>query len=139
MIEAGKLFPGLGRVAGFASRSPAVYYALHPVSELAAVRILVTRSAGHLREVVKLNRFDTCSCRSGSFVTFLTSNGQMRPGEYKTGPLVPLQAEGRGLVALERVALLAAVQIRYRCELRLVLISVAIEAAVKLNFVERLF
>lgn len=103
------------------------------------MRILVAGGAGHLREVVKRSSFDLCACGSSRLVTFLTSNGEMRSGQDKTRLLVPRQAECRGLVAVESVTLLAAVQVRCSCKLRLVLVLVAVEAAVKLNFVERLF
>ena len=73
------------------------------------------------------------------FVTLLASHRQVRSRQYEPGLLVPRQPERGGLVAVERVTLLAPVQIRRGRELPLVLVFVAVEAATELDLVKRLF
>jgi hypothetical protein len=63
----------------------------------------------------------------------------MSPGQNELRLFVPRQAEGGGLVAIQRMALLAAIQKGRAGELCLMFILVAIEAELKLDFVNRFF
>lgn len=139
VIEARQLRPGFVGVTSLASHRLAVNQALHALAKLPVVRVLVTARAGHVLEVVRHLRLALGGGLSLRFVTLLASHRQVRSGQYEPGLLVPRQPKRGGLVAVERVTLLAPVQIRRGRELRLVFVFVAVEAATEFDLVKRLF
>jgi hypothetical protein len=135
MVKARQLHPGFVGVTSFTSHGLPVDQPEHALSELPAVRILVTTRAGHVLKVVPRRRFVLRGSLGLRFVTLLASHGQMRSGQHEPWLLVPRQAERRRLVTIERVALLTTVQIRCGRKLRLVFVFVAIETATEFDFV----
>src|SRR5437764_14401356 len=99
------------------------------------MRVLVADRAG---PIVELVQHDLLELRSGAlFVAIGTRGGEMSTGQRKAGLLVLRQREGRRMIALQVVTLLAAVQIRRRSKLALVIVLMTVHALAELDLVQR--
>ena len=83
MVKARQLHPGFVGVTSFTSHGLPVDQPEHALSELPAVRILVTTRAGHVLKVVPRRRFVLRGSLGLRFVTLLASHGQMRSGQHE--------------------------------------------------------
>lgn len=135
MIEPGKFFPGLGRVAGLAAGgSPVGPDLLHACVELSFMRIVMATGAIEILPVINDGRFRLELCRL--FVAFGAWHGHVTARQHKMGFLVFGQCERGGLVSFEVVAAVASIEVRGRSELAGVTIAVAISATLKLYLEE---
>lgn len=98
------------------------------------MRICVARGTGAIFKSVNRRVFYLC-CRS-LLVAITTGDRDVSSGQHKPGLLVLRQSEGGRPIPIYGVALLAAVQVRHGCELSLMLVLVAIQAARELDPVE---
>ena len=73
------------------------------------------------------------------FVTVTARNRDVPAGQDEVRLFVACQREGRGLVTLKIVALVASVEIRCRRELSGMLVVVAVGAALKFDFEQSIF
>lgn len=134
VIEAGQIRPCFRRVADFAARDALGIRSHHAFFELPAVRILMTRRAGAIFKAIRDRfRFE----RILRLVTFIACSRDVAPGQHEPRILVARQGERRRPVSIQRVTLLALVEIRRTGELCLVFVLVAIGALREFNFVER--
>lgn len=137
VVKSRHIFPGFGGMTSFASGSTSVQDLRHPIAELATMGILMTSRAGHIikavhRRVLHLGRLH-------GLVTFSTGDRHVRVGENESSLLMTRQAEGRGLESFQRMALLTTVDVWRGGKLGLVLVFVALQTAVKLEFVDGIF
>lgn len=138
VVEAIHVSPGAGVVASFATERSAVSAKLcHTVIEFALVRIFVTAGTG---QIVPTKRKDPVeAARSARFVAFVARDGSMRASKRITRLAVHGHGIGRDVEVPNGVAVLAAVLMRRRNELAVVLILVAVQTSGKLHFVNRVF
>lgn len=138
MVEADEIFPGLLRVAGFASlgNTSGSQCLCHLQFELPTVNIGVTGRTVQAFEVVRnpgILRFFLL----WRFVTVDTSDSQMTPRQRESQLLMPGKGKCRRLKSKFGVAVVAAITMRCGGELLLVSVLVAVGAAIELDFVPR--
>ena len=108
----------------------------HEFVELSAMRVFMAGCARQVAPVIqRRRRLEFCR----QLVAIVAGDRLVSSGQRKSRLLVTGQAEGGGLEPLQIVALLAAIQVGRRSELRGVGIFVAICAVLELEPVERIF
>ncbi len=145
VVEAHQVAPRLRGMADLATVGSVWRRFCHALAELPLMGVGVatgTRQALPViyRRGLPLDR-SFCSSRhkrSGCawLVAVVTGHRDVAAGQHKAGLLVLGQREGGWPITSQRVALLAAVEVGSGCELSLVLIGVAVQAALELELVQ---
>lgn len=136
VVKSPQVLPVRGGMASLTSRrSPVRPHLPHTLRELAFVRVLMADGAG---SVVELVQNDLLELRRGAFLMAIGTGGrEMSPRERKAGLLMLRQRECRGMIALQVMALLAAVEIGRGGKLALMIVLMAVHAFGELDLVER--
>jgi len=132
VVEAGKLFPRLRRMARLApcqgTVSPRL---LHALLELSFMRIVVATRAIQSLPVINSRRLRLEL--GGLLMTFGAWNRHMPTGQHKVSFLMLGQAERRRLIRLQIVAAVAGIKVRSRRKLSLMLVGMTVSAALELD------
>lgn len=136
MIELLQLLPGGSGMARLATKRRTVSTSLqHPFLELAPVRIIVANAAGAVLKAIDNSVFSLG--RGPLLMAVAAGSRHVSTGELKARVLVPRQGERGGPIALQVMALIAAIEVRSAYELRLVLVFVTVHALGKFQAVDR--
>lgn len=132
MVEAGKLFPRLRRMARLApcqgTVSPCL---LHALPELSFVRIVVATRASERLPVINSRRLRLELGRL--LMAFGARNRHMPTAQHKVSFLMFGQAKRRRLIRLQIVAAVAGIKVRSRRKLSLMLVGMTVSAALELD------
>ena len=137
MIKPGQVLPRRNRVASLASGRLAILELRHAFAELSAMRIAMAGRARPFLEAELCGAFKW-AC-GGDLVTFRARDSNVTTGELEARVLVLRQGEGRWPESLHSMAVLAAIQVRRRCELSEVDVSMAVGALSRFDLEESRF
>ncbi len=139
MIELIEFLPCLGGMASLAPAGLSVDHTLHAFAELPLMRVFVTGRAGQVLKMIERRSLGLGGCIGRDLMTLEAGHRQMGSGQQKPRLFMSCQPKCRRFIAIQRVALLAAIQVRRCRELSLMFISMAVEAALKFEREDRFF